>query len=255
MVNDNLKGSFLLTDEEGFGKNVYIYPDDNYSNVDNNDNILEKEKQLENEIANAKFECKGKLIKVYKNNLVIEFYEDKGFIKENKNVIIRIIKLKKAYECSAEVLGVRKEDKRYIAVLSIPIIRRQIDRRRFFRIAVQIRVRYFLLPKGEYRTVLDIPRGCFLKTKKCRCIDISAGGIKILTEENMDVGKYVLINIFVPYKSNILCKVVRSEVHKASSKFIISMEYVYIDEQDRDKIVRFVIKNESVKIRETKESE
>ena len=255
MVNDDLKGSFLLTDEEGFGKNIYIYPDGNYSDVENNDDISEKEKQLENEIANAKFECKGKLIKVYKNNLVIEFYEDKGFIKENKNAIIRIIKLKKAYECSAKVLGVRKEDKKYIAVLSIPIIRRQIDRRRFFRIAVQVRVRYSLLPKGEYKTVLDIPKGCFLKTKKCSCIDISAGGIKILAEENMDVDKYALINIFVPYKANILCKVVRNEEYKASNKFIISMEYVYIDEQDRDKIVRFVIKNESVKIRETKESE
>lgn len=235
------KGDFLIMDEQSATNTVYLYPKHEGAVKGESE-----EEELRLLIANIEEECEGEIINIYKNNLVVAVSAKKeALFKENGNINIRIIKASSAYECSLRILGMKKDEDKLILVLSIPLIEKKVDRRRFFRIKLKVGVRYCVIPKGEYNTIIDIPKGCFLKTKKTFTEDISAGGISIISEDKCEVGDYVLVCLYLPNKIDVLCKVLRiKENDKNSNSFILCMKYVYIHEIDRDKVVGFVIKNE-----------
>jgi c-di-GMP-binding flagellar brake protein YcgR len=240
------KGDYLIVDEQSTNNTVYLYPKHEEIGIVKNDTTSAEEEEIRSQITSTEEECEGEIIKVYKSNLVVAVPDiEKALFKDNENVNIRIIKASSAYECSLKILGMKKEGDKLLLVLSIPLIEKKVDRRRFFRINLKIGVRYCVVPKGEYHTIIDIPKGCFLKTKKTFTEDISAGGISIVSEEKCEVGDYVLVCLYLPNKIDVLCKVLRIKPNnKKNSSEILCMKYVYIHELDRDKLVGFVIKNE-----------
>lgn len=253
MNENNFKGDYLTKEGEPIAKTVYLFPDQEEDLSENMDRVVDKAvdeaaKEVDNVKSLTTFvkdEFEGEIIQIYKNNLVVEVdSKDKALIKENEKLNIRITKGKNAYECSLKVLGIKDEGEKLLIVLSIPVIERKVDRRRFFRISLKFMARYCIIPKGDYRTLLDIPSGCFLKTKKTYTNDISGGGISIIADEQCETGTYVLVCLYLPNKIDVLCKVVRSLPNSSGSKNLLSMKYVYINELDRDKVVGFVIKNE-----------
>lgn len=248
MDKEVYKGDFLIMDDNLIIKRIYLYPsheDTVIENGETNSDEEDDEKVVNSLISNVKDECTAQIIKIYKNNLVVVVEDKKlDFIKENESIKARITKGNYAYECSLIILGMKTEEEKLILVLSIPIIEKPLDRRRFFRLKLRFGVRYCLIPEGKYHTLIDIPKGCFLKTKKTLSQDISAGGITIISQEQCEVNTYVLVCLYLPNKIDILCKVTRVIPDKNETKSSLSMEYVYIDEADRDKIVEFIIKNE-----------
>lgn len=253
MANDYLKGDFFLLNDNSYSKNVYLYI---------KSEEVEEEKAPQNEVEEKVFgqtdkiidECEGKVKSLFKNNLVVEIEENKKeFIKEKERVYIKIIKKNKAYECITKILGLKSEDNKLTVVLSIPVFEKEVDRRRFFRISTSLVVRYCILPKGQYRNIIDVPKGCFLKTKKTMSTEISGGGIRIISKEVCETDDYVLLTAFLPEKVDILCKVVRVEEYK-KIQFILCMKYICIDEINREKIIEHVFKTEAMKISKSKES-
>lgn len=242
-----IKGNYLTFDEHSDNKIVYFSPKQKENiSEDNNENLTD---EVENEViaiaSYDKKEFEGEIVKIYKNNLVVNIDSNyRTYIKENESINIRIVKDENAYECSLKILGIKEEGENLIIVLSIPVIEKKVDRRRFFRLSVKFGIRYYILPKGEYHTITDVPPGCFLKIKKTVSHDISAGGIAIVSDEYCEVGTYVLVCVYLPNKIDILCKVVRTAPYEAANKILLSMKYIYIHELDRDKIAAFIIKNE-----------
>lgn len=240
------KGDYLILDQCSVLNTVYFYPKHEEENIGNTDDDVS---EIENEVAAMasynKDEFDGEIVNVYKNNLVVAIdSKDKDYVKQNQNITIRITKDNNAYECSLKILGIKDEGEKIIMVLSIPVIEKKVDRRRFFRLKVKFGVRYCILPEGEYHTIADVPKGCFLKTKKVLSHDISAGGVTIIANENCEIGTYALICVYLPNKIDILCRIVRTVPYKDTNKVLLSMKYVYIYEPDRDKIAGFVIRNE-----------
>lgn len=257
MEKEVSKGDLLLSDDGSIIKTVYLYSRNEDAVIETGETSSDKknDEEVNSLIVNAKDECEAQIIKIYKSNLVVVIEDKKlDYIKENENIKVRIIKGNNAFECSSIILGMKSEDDKVILVLSIPVIEKQIDRRRFYRIKISFGVRYCLVPEGKYKTLLDIPKGCFLKTKKTLTQDISAGGIKISSDEKCEVGSYVLVCLYLPHKIDVLCKVVRVSQEIKGPKSSLSMKYVYIDEADRDKIVEFVIKNEIARRKRDKET-
>lgn len=249
------KGDYLIMDEQLDTNTVYLYPShEEIDIVKDAANSIEEE-EFRSQIISLKDECEGEIIKIYKNNLVVAVSVKKeALFKENENINIRIIKSNSAYECSLRILGMKKEGDKLLLVLSIPLIEKKVDRRRFFRINLKFGVRYYILPKGEYNTIVDIPKGCFLKIKKTLTEDISAGGISILSEDKCEIGDYVLVCLYLPNKIDVLCKVLRIKPnHKKAPNSILCMKYVYIHEIDRDRVAGFVIKNEVARRNKNKE--
>lgn len=248
-----IQGDLFIINENHIGRNFYLYPCLEHVDVEEDENHGEEEKELRNQMANINDICKIKLITTYKNNLLVEVYEfNKAYIKEEETVNIKLTQEDEAYECTTRILGVKCEGGNIRLVLSSPMVERKIDRRNFFRIKLSMRIRYHVLPLGTYNSILDVPKGCFLKTKKTLTQDISAGGIKIISEEYCEENRYVLISIFLPDKIDILCRVVRVGPYKNESKLLLSMEYIKLEENIRDRLVEFVIKNEAARIRKNK---
>lgn len=241
-----IKGDYLTIDEKCDSKVIYFYPKHDKTSIEDSD---EKLSEVEHEVisltAYERCEFEGEILQVYKNNLVVSIENQyKEYVNINEVINIRIVKKEDAYECSLKVLGIKDEIDKLIIVLSIPVIEKKVDRRRFFRLAVKFGIRYCVLPKGKYSTITDVPPGCFLKIKKTLSHDISAGGISIIVDENFDIGAYVLVCVYLPNKIDILCQVVRATCYEDTKRMLISMKFVYIHELDRDKVAAFVIKNE-----------
>ncbi|MDT8716273.1 PilZ domain-containing protein [Clostridium sp. 19966] len=251
MDKNYIKGDLFIITDKHIGHDFYLYPYTQQN--EESTRISEEENEIKKQVTNINDICKGKLLTIYKNNLLVETYElNKSFIKEGENINVKLHKNDKAYECSIKVLGIKREDSKLRLVLGSPIVERELDRRNFFRIKLSMRIRYSVVPEGLYNSLLDVPKGCFLKTKKSITLDISAGGIKIISEDYCEENRYVLISIYLPDKIDILCKVVRVEPYKNEGKLILSMEYVNLDEIIRDRLVEFVIKNEAARIRKNK---
>jgi c-di-GMP-binding flagellar brake protein YcgR len=252
-----LKGDYLIMDEQSTKNTVYLYPSHEEISIVKDDPNSAEEEELRAQIISLQDECEGEIIKIYKNNLVVAVSVKKeALFKDNENINIRIIKSSNAYECSLKILGMKKEGDKLLIVLSIPLIEKKVDRRRFFRINLKFGVRYSILPKGEYNTILDIPKGSFLKIKKALTEDISAGGISIVSEDKCEVGDYVLVCLYLPDKINILCKVLRINPNiKNTTSSVLCMKFVYIHELDRDRVVGFVIKNEVVRRNKNKDKD
>lgn len=251
LINNYSKGDLFLLNNSSYNKNVYLY----IKNIEIEEEGEEKDEDIKKIDQSSEIidECEGKVVNLFKNNLVVEIDDNgKSFIKEGEKVYIKVIQQNKAYECLTKILGLKSENNKLTLVLSIPIFEKEVDRRRFFRINSSLTVRYCILPKGEYRNIIDVPKGCFLKTKKTMTTEISGGGIRILSKEKCEADDYVLLTIFLPEKIDVLCKVIRIEEYRNQS--LLCMKYICIDEIYRDKIIEFVFKTEAAKISRSKEN-
>ncbi|MFL0268345.1 flagellar brake protein [Candidatus Clostridium radicumherbarum] len=246
MDNELLEGDFLVLDEQSLAKTVYLFLRHEVIHVVKEDPKGFEEEEIKAQVYSLENECEGEIIKIYKNNLVIAVsVKNIDLFRDYENINIRITNSSCAYECSSKILGLKEEGDKLILVLSTPLIEKKVDRRRFFRINLKFGVRYCILPKGNYNTILDIPKGCFLKIKKALTKDISAGGISILAEDKCEVGDYVLVCLYLPNKFDVLCKILRIDPnYKNGTSSLLCMKYVYIHEIDRDRVAGFVIKNE-----------
>lgn|GEM_PF-4469774 len=241
-----LEGDYLILDEKLVDKTVYLFPRHEDIQVVKEDPKDFEEEEINAQVLSLEHECEGEIVNIYKNNLVIAVsVKNIDLFKDNENLKIRVTNSSSAYECSIKNLGMKKDGDKLILVLSTPLIEKKVDRRRFFRINLKFGVRYCILPKGNYHTILDIPKGCFLKTRKALTKDISAGGISILAEDKFEVGDYVLVCLYLPNKIDVLCKILRIEPNYMNgTSSLLCMKYIFINEMDRDRVAGFVIKNE-----------
>lgn len=157
---------------------------------------------------------------------VIEF-----FITTEKDIV----------KCKSIVLGKKKEENINLLVLSLPEVIERVQRREYFRLPITMPIKYYGLPKDRfYKSLRDVPSGYFSRLINSVSVDISGGGIKIVTNEIHNQGDYIIISINVPQEINILCSVVRIEQSEEKNKYKLALKYEGIEEKTRDKIIQFI---------------
>ncbi|HIJ80888.1 MAG TPA: DUF5634 family protein [Desulfuromonadales bacterium] len=91
--------------------------------------------------------------------------------------------------------------------------------------------------------------------------NISGGGVRMITHQGFESGEYVLLELLVPQPQRLVDVIARvvfaNRINTASddhNSFSTGMQYVYIDESDRDAIVNYVSSIQQKRIRQMRES-
>lgn len=111
----------------------------------------------------------------------------------------------------------------------------KIQRRSYIRVPARIPVRFTLLDDQKKPTELNC---C------CETIDISGGGVALLSSTALPCGSCMEMELNVPRKGTIrvIGKVARSEEKKTEygKMTLLGISFVEIEESDRDKIIQYV---------------
>ncbi|GFR35583.1 flagellar brake protein [Thermobrachium celere] len=144
-------------------------------------------------------------------------------------------------KCKSIVLGKKRDENVNLLVLSLPEVKERVQRREYFRLPITMPIKYYALPNDKaYTSLQDIPSGYFNRLMNTLTVDISGGGIKIITNEQLHVGNYVILSLNIPQEINLLCSVVHVEQSEDNKKFKTALKYEGIEEKIRDKIIQFI---------------
>lgn len=90
--------------------------------------------------------------------------------------------------------------------------------------------------------------------------NISGGGMRLITHQDFENGDYVLLEIMVPYPRRIVDAVARVvfanpnlAVSRKPEYFNTGLQFVFIDERDRDAIVKYISNVQLKRIRQLRE--
>lgn len=148
---------------------------------------------------------------------------------------------KEVFKCRSVVLGKTKEKSVQLAMLSFPEVIERVQRREYFRLPIVMDIKYFILPENKvYIDLADVPIGYFKNLEKTVTVDISGGGVKIISKKGAKHNSFILLSIKVPDEINVLCKVVRCDYDEVHKNYKIALRYEKIDERLRDKIIKFI---------------
>lgn len=147
----------------------------------------------------------------------------------------------KVYSGTSTLLGIKEEKDIARAVLAMPENIKKVERRKYFRLPVNIEIEFVKISvEEEYEQVKDVPRELFYLLKSTNTIDISGGGMKIFSEDSLKVGQKVLTILYIPIELKILCSVVRVEKQPKKERYKVSLKFENISERNRDKIIEFI---------------
>jgi c-di-GMP-binding flagellar brake protein YcgR len=148
---------------------------------------------------------------------------------------------KECFRYSAIVLGKRREGNLEFILLTVPEVLERIQRREYFRQTVLMDVKYKLLPEGKtYTQIKNLPKSYFEDMIKASTLDMSGGGMKIITSQGIPRGRFLVINLCIPEEIDLLGVVTRSDEDKIHKKFRIGLKFVGVDVKTREKIIRFI---------------
>ena len=120
----------------------------------------------------------------------------------------------------------------------------KVQRRKYFRLECSVAVKYRIVDSfNEFKN-----EG--IQFKKSLAINLSGGGICLLLEEKIDVGKLVECEI-TTYQNRVIRffgKVIRYEKNQVESrfKFLAGIAYIKINENDREAVVKFIFNEQRI---------
>lgn len=145
------------------------------------------------------------------------------------------------FACSSKIIGHKKENNIDLSIVSMPYSVMKIQRREYYRLVIAEPIKYSLLPLGKhYKSIHNVPAEIFSKLKTSVTIDISGGGVKIIADENIAAGRYVILEMDIGEIVNLLAVSIRCEKDENSKKYRVSLKYVKLDNRIRDKIIKYI---------------
>jgi c-di-GMP-binding flagellar brake protein YcgR len=203
-------------------------------------NELEINKEIQ--FINNKTFYEGAIVKLYEKCMGVQIpTEQPNFkiINENQSVDFLVVYDDAAYWCKSKVLGCKAEDKGQLVLLDQPEIINRIERRQYKRLQALMDAEYLLLPDGV-NSIHDISPILFRQMKKTFTLDISGGGVAIVTYQKIEEGKSVLTSFVLDERMAILCEVVRSEKNEKNDNYKTALKFKDIDEERRQDIIDYV---------------
>lgn len=150
-----------------------------------------------------------------------------------------------AYWCNSTVIGHKSDDYSQLMILEQPKVINKIERRNSPRISAILDIEYCFLPDNIYE-LSKVTQGYQRIKKKTFSVDISTGGIALITYEKIEKGKLLFLSFKM--KENIIsvCSVVRSEVNQGDTNFKTVLKFVDIDVNNRNIINEYVNKKRNL---------
>lgn len=175
---------------------------------------------------------------------------------ENASTIeLVLIENEKLVKCKANVLGSKITDLEQVFLISIPEIITIIERRKFERISLVTPVEYSLLPENiDYNSIQQVNPMYYRLLKKTYSVDISAGGINIVTPRTEIISPFALITLQVNFEKIVtIGRSVRTCSTDDDLHNHTAFEYVDIKARHRQLILDYI--NEKVKVEKEKEKD
>ncbi len=150
-----------------------------------------------------------------------------------------------------------KKGNLYFVVISLDCELIKVQRREFFRIACSLDIQFYCL--GDMDTQNKTLESVYLKIQNSQMLysakhgiinDISGGGMRFTTDEQLEAGSRIFAIIYLESGSNreklyVLCDLISSERNeKVRDKFSNRACFLFENLADREKIVRFVFEEE-----------
>lgn len=156
-------------------------------------------------------------------------------------VLFNLYKDGEIIKCSSNVLGYKKEENIMLAVISYPTVIERIQRREYFRIPVAIDCKYVFLPEeADYRFPQKLIDDYADKMEKSFTIDLSGGGMKVVTKLPRPEGSLIMVSINIPEEIYFTGKVIRLEEDTELKQYKVAIKFIYLQERKRDKLINFI---------------
>lgn len=144
-------------------------------------------------------------------------------------------------KCKSIVMGKVFENNIQLIIMSNPKVIERIQRREFFRLPISMEAGFYALPeKGIYLNLRDVPGGYFNRLEKVYTLDLSGGGIKILTKQKMMQGQKAIVSLTLSEETILLCSVIRTEIQADGKSYKIALRFEDASERLRDKVIKFI---------------
>ncbi|EET84977.1 type IV pilus assembly PilZ [Clostridium carboxidivorans P7] len=145
------------------------------------------------------------------NYVPFEVNEQVNYILASENEALR---------CTSKVIGSKLDSNYNIILLETPTLINKIERRQNPRLKVIKDIEYYFLPsKAEINNLNEISASYYAKLKKSFTIDLSAGGVCLVTYENNFDSKEAIINLHLDEPISALCTVIRVEENDNGSNY------------------------------------
>lgn len=161
------------------------------------------------------------------------------------------------YACEGRVLDRYKKDDFYMLSVKLISVPKKYQRRDFYRVSIGIDFNYYPITKevSEMETTEalfeEITDPKYIPEKKsAHTLDISGGGVKFLSNEDLEAGAFILTvirltNEKVDQTLYLVTEIVACErMENAPDKKVVRAKFHFKDLKDRDLIVRFVFEED-----------
>lgn len=186
----------------------------------------------------------GTLVKVHKGCLAVAVsVKQKNYTQLNEKDYFKFFcaSKNKAVRCSSVVLGSSFNNDVQILLISNPKVITAIERRQFKRLQTVIDIDYYFLPENKnYERISEVEPLWLKKMKRSFTVDISAGGVSLITYENDSEKKQAIISFRMNEEEIVaLCNVSRIEDAVNNKKTVL--EFIDIKREHVELIDAYVI--------------
>ena len=149
-----------------------------------------------------------------------------------------------AYRYCAIVMGCKLCADKEILLLHNSELISNIERRKYQRVTTIQEIYFSPIPNEvTYKKLKDIPSKFYRNMKKTFTSDISGNGISIIFSNMNELTKKFLLKLNLEGEYIcILCSFIRKDHIDNSDNFKIALEFLHINSEDQDTIVKFVDK-------------
>ncbi|MDP4089085.1 MAG: PilZ domain-containing protein [Bacillota bacterium] len=188
----------------------------------------------------------GVMKKVYKGCLAVavEIHQENYRRIGEKEFVEFILAFKqKAYRCMAQVVGNASSGGLQILLLNSPKIVASLERRQFRRLQTIMDIDYCFLPiSSRYESLSKIEHLWFKKLKRSFTVDISAGGVCLITYEDNVIEQQAIVSMNIKEQQvTTLCSVVRIESAGDNKNQKTALKYIDADRKHIQLIDSFVL--------------
>lgn len=135
-----------------------------------------------------------------------------------------------AYKCVSTIIGTKITDQLQLVLLSPPMVLTKIERRKHPRVTLIREIKYCNLPDSLINATVDeVPYTYNLNMKKTFTVDISAGGISLITFNHKTDKDIIYINLLLEENIRAICSVVRSDYDEATHNYRTGLEFKHIN--------------------------
>ncbi|WP_242859835.1 PilZ domain-containing protein [Clostridium drakei] len=153
-----------------------------------------------------------------------------------------------ALRCTSKVIGSKLDSNYNIILLEAPTLINKIERREHPRLKVIKDIEYYFLPsKAEISNLNEISASYYAKLKKSFTIDLSTGGVCLVTYESNFDSKEAIVTLHLDEKINALCTVIRVEENDNGSNYKTALKFKLIDQSNLKIINDYVNRNLKLK--------